>query len=99
MNKMTDDWDKDFLEYCEIMKLAPTIRDQMIFMAGMTFQSINRIDAQAKTMEELFNLMLDRGTNIKVIKLAVKKGFGQARALRMEIFYQGFLAAGGVIKE
>lgn len=32
----------DFLEYCEIMKLKPTVRDQIIFMAGMTFQSLKQ---------------------------------------------------------
>jgi hypothetical protein len=37
-----EDWLPDFLEYCEIMKLKPTTRDQMIFMAGMTFQSLKQ---------------------------------------------------------
>ncbi len=37
-----DSYTTDFLEYCEIMKLKPTVRDQIIFMAGMTFQSLKQ---------------------------------------------------------
>jgi hypothetical protein len=42
MAEYKEEYIPDFLEYCEIMKLRPTTRDQIIFMAGMTFQSLKQ---------------------------------------------------------
>jgi hypothetical protein len=42
MAEYKEEYITDFLEYCEIMKLKPTVRDQIIFMAGMTFQSLKQ---------------------------------------------------------
>lgn len=42
MAEYKEEYNTDFLEYCEIMKLKPTVRDQIIFMAGMTFQSLKQ---------------------------------------------------------
>jgi hypothetical protein len=36
------DWWPDYLEYCDMMKLKPSTRDQIIFMAGMTFQLLKK---------------------------------------------------------
>lgn len=35
-----DKWNKSYLEYCEIMQIHPNVRDQILFMAGYTFHSI-----------------------------------------------------------
>lgn len=41
MKKSTNnDWNSSYEEYCQIMKLRPNLRDEIIFLAGRTFQSI-----------------------------------------------------------
>jgi hypothetical protein len=42
MAEYKEEYIPDFLEYCEIMGLRPSTRDQIIFMAGMTFQSLKQ---------------------------------------------------------
>jgi len=42
--KMTEkpiEWNKDYLEWCEIMNQKINVRDQIIFMAGYTFALID----------------------------------------------------------
>ena len=41
------EYNPDFLEYCEIMNIPPNTRDQIIFMAGMTFQSLKQEEKEA----------------------------------------------------
>lgn len=36
------DWNKDYIEWCEIMMQEPNERDHIIFMAGYTFYSIGQ---------------------------------------------------------
>lgn len=39
-------WNKSYLEYCEIMHMSPTMRDQILFMAGYTFHSLESLGAE-----------------------------------------------------
>ena len=34
------DWNTQYLEWCEIMQMNKSRRDQIVFMAGMTWQSL-----------------------------------------------------------
>ena len=51
-------WNKDYIEYCNIMNLSPNVRDEIIFIAGYSFALI-AIDRPSKkwSKEQLENFL------------------------------------------
>ncbi len=47
------EYNKDFLEYCEVMNITPNTRDQIIFMAGMTFQSLKQTKPEKEDSSDI----------------------------------------------
>ena len=46
------DWDTQYLEWCEIMQMNKSRRDQIVFMAGMTWQSLASGAIRAEALKD-----------------------------------------------
>lgn len=40
LSKKSYDWDPNYLEYCKVMVIEPSIRDEVIFLAGYNLAKI-----------------------------------------------------------